>query len=597
MIQHALIIDYGMSAAKAAAAGPTTPPQLITFDGHSYVSTTVYPDERGNVHLAPAPGSKPVCPAAAFGKDPADSAADPATLAAVTLRHIHTTATAQTGHAFDTTVLLVPAYSGPQWRNTLRRAAGRAQLPAPQLADSATTHLDALTAAGAPHPDGSITAICDLGAAATDITVVQNVNGRHEILAATRAREVSGDTIDILIAAHLYPENPDTTGDPAELAIAQTLKHQLSAYPTATADGKTLTQTELRQLAHPLWTALAGAIKQAAAHSDTTLGQWAGLYMRGGTAQLPGAADALHHSLGIPVITVADPATAAVRAAATRQHTTANPTPTTKPGLKAAKLASPLLLIAASILLFTHTLMAADVYAATYSTGQKIITAWAAYGLAAFIALHAAATIGHLLAAAGDNTPDAKRRRRNLRTGAIFTGLAAAVIYGLTAQLYLETDGNPILPITMWCTIPAAVVLLAAHHLTPAVARPRSLPASSLLCAAAGTAAITAGLSGDITLFGQDKATWTILIWAGGGLSGAAIGLLLTRSPGARIYTCGILAIIGMMLASISTRDTIAYTYVITATMWTAGQSIAALVDPARLKKFLSPDSNTPASS
>jgi actin-like ATPase involved in cell morphogenesis len=594
MSPHALIIDYGMSTVKAAAITAGTTPQLVVFDGQPWTPSAVHTGADGAA-IRSRPGSAPVWPAAAFTQPATKTGDDPATLAAATLTHVHQVAQEQTRHQFSETILLFPPYCGPQWRSTLRRAATLAGLPAVRLTESATTHLAALAAAGAHLPGGAVTAICDLGAGATDITVMQNINGHNEILAAARTQSVCGNNIDMLLAAHLFTGNSDTATEPERVQAAQELKHKLS-HLTAVFDpatGATVSQTTLQQITEPLCKQLASAVIQTAHDSGASITTWTGIYLRGGGAHLPGAAAALQQYLGIPVAAVAEPITAAVTAAA-QQHTgQADPRPgaVARRTIKPAQLAVPLVLMTTSVVLYLSTLFAADVYAATYSTKQTIITAWSAYGLAAFTMLLAAAHTGHILAAAAGPERQTPQRRTNLVSGAVFAGLATAVIYGLTAQLYLEAADSSILAITLWCTAPAAAVLIGVQHLRQRLnrqpeAKP-AIPAAATILAATGMTAITAGLSGDISIPGLDKPLWTILIWAGGGLCGIAFGLLLVRNRTAHLYACGTLAVIGMMLAGLSTRDTIGYTYVTAATLWIIAHSVIGLVSPPDFKEQL----------
>jgi len=393
-----------------------------------------------------------------------------------------------------------------------------------------------------------------------------------------------GDAIDAAITAR-FPSNGLTA------VQARSAKHALAhsnrvRIETKDADSPVeITQAALAETTAPVWAEYADTIAAAVAGADKTMADVSAVYLAGGTANLPVAAQALRELLDLPVVVCGDPDRAALLAAASSdvapETSPETVIPTVPSRIRAHEIAGIAVPGAAALLLVIQYVTSATPYPYT----GNVVAPWGDLGLAALLTLVAA-----IVAASGLTVPGAGRQgrlayaRAPVMTAAAVVGVIIAVIYGLIAKAYIELDAS-YLKVVLSSTLPLAIATVVFAHLPQLASRP-VLPESaavswqrtiSIFLASAGVYGAQSGLFGTVHIVGHDQLAWTLFEHVGGGLLGAGFAVLLSRRVITLLYAVPALALAGTVIAGLHTVDTLAYLYVAALTLWIIVHAVTTL--------------------
>jgi hypothetical protein len=529
---------------------------------------------------------------------------------AATLRHLVDEAARVAGGSIDHAAITVPAGWGPRRRNLLREAAARAGLTTTDLvADpvAAAAWLHATT----PFADGACVLVCDAGASAVVVSVVQYDRDRWQVLATTAAAGSGGDALDEAIAVHaaatIAAEQPEAwerlrrPGTVEELRdhrllweaarqAKQTLWHAPSTviafpapHPPVVLDGR-----QLAALAGSVLKEVPAALEEAVAAADVDRAGLAAAIVVGGGARLPGLSDAIAAQVGAPPTIPDRPeqvqAEGALHATGTRESRTGPPasrsgaSPAAR--LRPRTVGAPVAFLAASLAVLVQALFGADIYRQGLRT--EVVTNTAGFGVAALFAVLTGLAAAHMVAtgatvvdAAGQDPPPggwAGGLIAKAYAGGAALGVIVAAIYGLLAGAFFGLADNPYLRWSLTAALPPAVIAVAIALLAsrlPADALRMRLddmrqPVIPVLLAAIGVVTMWASLSVSPSLlpFGS------LLGRLGAATTGIAIALTVTRLPLLRLVVGSVLAIGAALVFTLANYPLIEVAYITAVTWW-----------------------------
>lgn len=521
-----LTIHYGTDLTTSVLTWPGGAWTTLAFDGGATLSSAVHVSGSGIVAGAEAwrrAADDPdgfVCSPLRAGFDPVTvngTSVDTAALAAATLRRVAAEAARIAGAPIDDVRIVVPAgWRGPRRRTCLRRAAGEASLPMPQLVEAPIAAARQLE-----HADGRPLLIIDVGAEC-EVTVVQADQAGLEVLATLADPAAGGDGIDAALNASLtgVELNELPAGQRwAMLAGLRTARHALSEQAAVIvpmpgqAPAMVVTAAQLSDAAQPVFVRAAELAAAAVANADLSVDELGAVHLIGGAAATPGAADLIASKLGVVIHPAEQPGlvsllgAAGADPAATRGDNGDTAASVRLPPLRRlAVLGVPGVL---SLVLFAHFAFTADFNNGTPGRpgpGYYVLAAWGELTMASVLAMITLLQAGPLLAALIGNSS----APRPVRPGAgdqiaaglgiaAGGGIATASLYAITAALYiaypisgvLRWSVLPILPLTV-CAL-ALAALAWRRHTTSAGGWDAVLafPVSSTLTATAGIFAMS----------------------------------------------------------------------------------------------------------
>ncbi len=628
-------IDYGTAVTRAVVAWPDGRWTPLLFDGSPLLLSGVYVDpDRGLLSGAEAwqhglgradaylahPKALLVQGTVSLG----GREVEVLDLVAATLRRVAGEAGRVGGGPVDEVTLSVPAWWGPARRTLLRRAATRAGLPQPRLVESPVAIATHLLAGGAAIPVGSSIVACDFGAGGLEAAVVRRTSDGFDVLSVIGEPQAAGTLVDAALADHLatvvarLPHAGNSPGSAAATAPAadrvdgrllglahvraarQCLTHSPAvAVPTSVLP-VILDQPTLRLLAQPVLDRAAHTVRAALQAAEVGVGQIAGVFYLGGTAQLPWVAAALAQGLGVTPVPVPDADLAAVRGAVhaggPAMAPAAPPTPAGRWRIR--HYASVLVPAVGSLLLLlvqaTSTALPVPVVGA-FDRNLSVLADWGEYAIAALLVLHAAVAVAVLAAGrlhrmlqqADPHTaePVGKLLGRFLPAAAA-TGLTLAGLYGITGALWYGVPNGPFLRWTLYPTAPtaiavAAIGLLATRRRTVAAGSWLdwlTFPPASTALAAAGMYLIEYGHSN------ADPATrsWTVpALYLGAALLGVGTALAIPARLPYQVLATPPLALLAVVLSLAHATGTLAGLYIIVATGRWATRAVQLLVKPS----------------
>jgi len=226
----------------------------------------------------------------------------PPELLAPTLSALRTMAEEQLGGPVAA-VVCVPATFGHSARQAVRDAAVLAGLEIVRLlGEGAATAL----ALGQKRRAQSLSAVCDLGAAHFDVSIIATEQGVTQVLSAA-GDSVGGDDFDRRIAARLAIGEPDPT-DLRLLEEAQRVKHLAvdsgqAPYGTGGDLGevRTVRRAEIESWTRDLVDRLDGPCRDALATADVRPTDLREVILVGGAGRLPAVQRKIEQVFGVPV--------------------------------------------------------------------------------------------------------------------------------------------------------------------------------------------------------------------------------------------------------------------------------------------------------
>lgn len=540
---------------------------------------------------------------------------EPVELLAALLRHLAAEASRAVGQPPDAVTITVPAGWGPRRRTLVRDAAARAGLPEPDLLAEPIAVAEHLAAAtGGRPPPGACVLVCDAGATALRLTVLQLQPGDTTMLATLALPESGGDTIDTALVRHattaLTAADPaagrrlqqpsaleDLRDQRALLDAARHAKHTLShmartviALPPPHLPA-VIDRADLDTVTAPIRDRLPAAVKEVLEAADVIPTHLAAVILTGGAAALPGLADALAAPVGMPPLIPARPdlaaADGAVAHAAPMRAPSAADITLPRVRLRIRHLTAPLALGAASLALLTQMLTTAEVrtdYVRTTSVraDTELI---AAAGLLAMLAAYAVAYLAPttwLTGTTGEATPTTGTLIRRAFTLAAGLGLAVAGLYGLFAGTYYGLADPHYLRLAILSATPTAIAALAIAAVGPRIAADQvptwltaiRLPVTGILLAAGGIVLMHYANTVSPSNVPIDTSVIGML---GGATVGVAIALTVTRQRLIRAVTATVLGIGAAASTSLGTTPIITTAYIYAAAWWALTATIHTL--------------------
>jgi len=242
-------------------------------------------------------------------------------LVAATLRWVAEEAVRVVGGPVDDVRLVVPAAWGPRRLTWLRQAARHAGLSEVTLVPAPVAVAQHLAASGAPLAVGSYLAVCDLGGG-VEASVLRRGPAGFELLSTLDDPDAGGIRVDELLAAQLNGHLAGAAGGdggswPSVMAL-RSAKEAASVYPTVTVGipPVVLTSGQIEVLARPVLEVAARLTVEAVAAAELTPDRLAGVFIAGGGAGMPLAAQVIEEAVGREPTVVVEPGAAAVRGAA-----------------------------------------------------------------------------------------------------------------------------------------------------------------------------------------------------------------------------------------------------------------------------------------
>ncbi|MBB5874634.1 hypothetical protein F4553_008068 [Allocatelliglobosispora scoriae] len=617
-----IAIDVGTATTKAAVsmAGRAVP---VLFDGEPTLPSGVWVHAGGALSAGrTGPGG------AAWLADPyrllatgnsgTANAVDPVEAVSVLLGHV--AATAAGGDRITGAVLLVPAGWGPRRHALLREAAGRAGLPGVELLAAPVAAATELAAAGPAVPDGGCVLVCDVGAAAADIAVVERTAAGWQVLSMQEPPGCGGDDLDrslttALLASAAVPAaglSPDQTT--ALTGRVRAARHALAGtdrvavvmpdpHPPAilTADHVHTAGTAIRQR-------ITAAAVDAVVAADISDDHLAAVAVLGGAAASLGLAPELHEHYALTPHTP-QPADRVLPAAALRTGGTAAADGAADPlrvlGRGWARIwqliALGIPLAAAWLLLWRALDDGLDIIGpgAVYdylklpvlfnSGALAMACLFATLAMIGAGRLGATALLDH--AAATGDTGSARRAGRILAGGA-FGGLAFAFIHQQLADTVIAAPGSTppfmdhVLLASILVVVPTVLIGLVAPHIAALQGTRWSerlrYPMTPVILATAGTLSMSVESTGSARELQDYVAPWIIgLVGGRGGMLalGVAIAFTLATTPLPRIGLAVIIGFGGALIYTWQLQETMIGLYLASVVIWWVLQTGRIAVD------------------
>ncbi len=229
-----------------------------------------------------------------------------------------------------------PAY----WKPVAVEALGRALRRIPVWSQGVALVPDyaaALTAVQSESglPVRGVIAVCDFGASATAITLVDAGDGLRPIGEPVRCPEFGGDLIDRALLIHVLGAagiGPDATGTWSIRSLTtlrdqcRSAKERLSTHAVTTVPGAPagvrgsirLTRPDVDEHVRGPLTEVIGTLRDSLQRNGIQITDLAAVVVVGGTAAVPAVPATLSEQLRVPIITTARPGLAAATGAALR---------------------------------------------------------------------------------------------------------------------------------------------------------------------------------------------------------------------------------------------------------------------------------------
>ncbi|WP_344384790.1 Hsp70 family protein [Asanoa iriomotensis] len=539
-------------------------------------------------------------PISALGAGPVqlgDRAIEAHDIFAAILTAVHAEANRIVGHALSAVVLTVPPAWGRIRRDSLRQgatAAGFTDIVFVSSPAAVTTYLTSTT--GQQVPSGGYVLVCDSGAAATTLTVLEQSDGGFQQLATVVATGAAGRDVDRLLALHLLdavtppgaPQLEEDANDPqwqSVLAAAEDAKVDLAEHDrTAVAlhdphPPVVVDRVALAKIAGPALAALDAATSEVLSAADIDRSHLFLVVLTGGGAALPGMKQAVAAATGHePRLPGRTDIAAANGALTTATASTPLTTPLQLPRVKLrlTDFMRPALFAASSLALLAFVLM--TLFTTNNASGLFVHLAEELISAAAVAAVLTTWSVAHLLPTLYLSTSNANPSEGAALIRATFSGagvlgivvsalfgLAIGALVGATTTEYASHAIVPALPVAA-----GALLIAALARSVPAPTIPTWLahlrhPLAAVLLGSLGMIGMRYAVHAQIS-----AGTSSVIIRLSAAITGIAIAMTVVRSRRLQVLTAVILAVGCFSVASLGNVRAITLAYVTGCVWWTA---------------------------
>ncbi|MDT5042201.1 MAG: molecular chaperone HscA, partial [Actinoplanes sp.] len=512
-----LAIDYGAATVRAVVVtrGDTTP---LLLEGADEMSTAVHVSSAG-IEPGAAAWRRAASDPDGFVYSPlrvktdiisvAGVEVEVVELVAATLRQVAAAAELAVGEPVHDVRLVVPAHWGPRRQTWLRHAARSAGLTA-RLVDVPVAALSEAVSS-AVGAEARPVLVLDVGAGC-EVSVVQPGADRGQVVSTRDDSNAGGDGLDAALWQVL------TGGDlgalPAErrwpqVANVRAARHGLSEQFTVLMpmpDGQppmVVNSALVSEAVRPVFERVADLAVRAMGNADLTVEQIGSVYLIGGAAVTPGAAEMVAARLGAAVQVVDHPAVAAVRGAADAPGDPRSDRARLRvpPFRRLVNLGLPGVM---SLALYAHFVLAASFNNGTPDwpgPGFYVLASWGELAVAAILAMLTSLQVATLFAGLLEQRAPTGGHGSRISggiTAATTAGLVYAAMGAVTAAVLFN---YPIGALLRWALLPilpiaaaaGAVAVLAWRGGEPTRGWDNFLafPASATLTASVGIASVS----------------------------------------------------------------------------------------------------------
>ncbi|MFJ6167255.1 Hsp70 family protein [Micromonospora orduensis] len=529
-----------------------------------------------------------------------DAGGDALEVAASPLRRVAAEAERVVGQPVRDVRVVVPAGWGPRRRTWMRQVAHRAGLPQPRLVEAPVAVAEYLLTTGVQVPVGAFLVVCDVGAGA-EVTVLRRGPAGFEVLATLADATVGGTAVDHALAdALIGPSTGDgqgasraSVGDSVRVA-----KEALVIYPAVTVPlpdrpPVIANSAMLDEAVRPVAWRIAQLTQETIAAAELTVGDLAGIYCVGGSAQLPHLAAAIAEHTGTAPVLVPEPWLVAARGAAdvgaVDTGTVERVQVPVPPVRRAAAIAVPGF---ASLALIWQCLLTAEEHG-VLGVYYSVSVNWGEFTMAAVMALLACLAAGTVLGsliAARSPTPGTRTEGGRVSVGILAAVSLGAAIAGLYAVVTSQYFGMPVGPYLKWALWPIAPVSVMAVAMAVVAARQWRSPHggwSALLAAPTGSI-VAATLGMGLIQYSLTADRWPArILWidiagrVGGFLLGVAVVMAVVTPLMFRLILAAPVSVICAAIVSRRAAGMLGVIYAIAVATWWATRLWSRVLRPA----------------
>ncbi|MEU7975209.1 Hsp70 family protein [Micromonospora sp. NPDC049089] len=529
-----------------------------------------------------------------------DAGGDALEVAASPLRRVAVEAERVVGQPVRDVRVVVPAGWGPRRRTWMRQVAHRAGLPQPRLVEAPVAVAEYLLATGVRVPVGAFLVVCDVGAGA-EVTVLRRGPAGFEVLATLADAAAGGAAVDQALADALIGASMGEGQGPSRASVAHSVrvaKEALVAHPAVTVPlpdrpPVIANSAMLDEAVRPVAWRVAQLTQETVAAAELTVGDLAGIYCVGGSAQLSHLAAAIAEHTGAAPIVVPEPALVAARGAAdvgaVDTETVERVEVPVPPVRRAAAIAVPGF---ASLALIWQCLLTAEEHG-VLGVYYSVSVNWGEFTMAAVMALLACLAAGTVLGsliAARSPTPGTRAEGGRVSVGilaAVSLGAAIAGLYAVVTSQYFHMPVGPYLKWALWPIAPVSVMAVAMAVVAARQWRSPhggwsallAAPTGSIVAATLGMGLIQYSLTADRW---PDRILWIDIAGRVGGLLlGVAVVMAVVTPLMFRLILAAPLAVIFAAIVSRRAAGMLGVIYAIAVAIWWATRLWSRVLRPA----------------
>ncbi|WP_258400603.1 Hsp70 family protein [Micromonospora saelicesensis] len=592
-------IDCGSAGTQAVLAWADGSAHVLSLDGNPSLHSASYMPATGQAAAQPSafiPGPRHPVEDATAG----DTGGNALEIAAAPLRLVAAEAERVVGQPARDVRVVVPAGWGPRRRTWMRQVAHRAGLPQPRLVEAPVAVAEYLLATGVRVPVGAFLVVCDVGAGA-EVTVLRRGPAGFEVLATLADAAAGGAAVDHALADALIGASAGEGQGASRASVADSVrvaKEALVSHPAVTVPlperpPVIANSAMLDEAVRPVAWRVAQLTQETVAAAELTVGDLAGIYCVGGSAQLPHLAAAIAEHTGAAPVVVPEPGLVAARGAA---DVAAVDTATVErvevpvpPVRRAAAIAVPGF---ASLALIWQCLLTAEEHG-VLGVHYSVSVNWGEFTMAAVMALLACLAAGTVLGsliAARSPTPGTRTEGGRVSVGILAAVSLGAAIAGLYAVVTSQYFGMPVGPYLKWALWPIAPVSVMAVAMAVVAARQwrapyggwsalLAAPTGSIVAATLGMGLIQYSLTADRW---PDRILWIDIAGRVGGLLlGVAVVMAVVTPLMFRLILAAPLAVIFAAIVSRRAAGMLGVIYAIAVATWWATRLWSRVLRPA----------------
>ncbi|MGC4815073.1 Hsp70 family protein [Micromonospora sp. DT228] len=529
-----------------------------------------------------------------------DAGGDALEVAASPLRRVAAEAERVVGQPVRDVRVVVPAGWGPRRRTWMRQVAHRAGLPQPRLVEAPVAVAEYLLTTGVRVPVGAFLVVCDVGAGA-EVTVLRRGPAGFEVLATLADAAAGGTAVDHALADALIGASTGEAQGASRPSVAHSVrvaKEALAIHPAVTIPlpdrpPVIANSAMLDEAVRPVAWRVAQLTQETVAAAELTVGDLAGIYCVGGSAQLPHLAAAIAEHTGAAPVVVPEPGLVAARGAAdvgaVDTGTLERVEVQVPPVRRAAAIAVPGF---ASLALIWQCLLTAEEHG-VLGVYYSVSVNWGEFTMAAVMALLACLAAGTVLGSlivARSPTPGTRTEGGRVSVGILAAVSLGAAIAGLYAVVTSQYFGMPVGPYLKWALWPIAPVSVMAVAMALVAARQWRIPHggwSALLAAPTGSI-VAATLGMGLVQYSLTADRWPDrILWidiagrVGGLLLGVAVVMAVVTPLMFRIILAAPLAVIFAAIVSRRAAGMLGVIYAIAVATWWATRLWSRILRPA----------------